>query len=90
MDGEEQPAIQSRLLQPPPAARESRASAQRSVALSRSARLISFELLHPIARGLALATSLTAKYGLTYCDVIPSEGPGSKYVARATACLISV
>ena len=51
----------------------SRPTAQRLVSLALSERLISFRLDHPIAACLELGASLAARYGLTMCEVAPSD-----------------
>jgi DNA-binding transcriptional regulator LsrR (DeoR family) len=52
----------------------SRPSAQRLVSLCRTDGLISFHLNHPIAACMTLAERLNERYGLTHCDVVPSNG----------------
>ena len=51
----------------------SRQSAQRLVSLAISKKLIKVRLDHPIASCMALAEMLTKRYGLQYCDVVPSD-----------------
>ncbi len=51
----------------------SRQSAQRLVSLAISERLIKFELDHPIARCLSLATELERRYGLRLAEVVPTD-----------------
>jgi DNA-binding transcriptional regulator LsrR (DeoR family) len=51
----------------------SRQSAQRLVSLAISRKLIKVRLDHPIASCMALAEALTKRYGLKYCDVVPSD-----------------
>ena len=66
----------------------SRQTVQRLVAFAVSEKLIKFRLDHPIASCAELAASLTARFGLAFCDVTPSdpEAPGSVAgVAVATA-----
>ena len=54
----------------------SRQSAQRLVSLSVSEGLIKVRLDHPIGRCLDLAAQLTSRFGLSHCEVVPSD-PGS-------------
>jgi DNA-binding transcriptional regulator LsrR (DeoR family) len=51
----------------------SRQSAQRLVSLAISKKLIKVRLDHPIASCMALAEALTKRYGLKYCDVVPTD-----------------
>jgi DNA-binding transcriptional regulator LsrR (DeoR family) len=62
----------------------SRPTAQRLVSLCRTDGLLSFRLNHPISAWMSLAARLTARYGLTHCDVVPSGAD-----ARATAAAVS-
>ena len=50
----------------------SRQSAQRLVALSMSEGLVKVRLEHPIARCMELAQGIKKKFGLTFCEVVPS------------------
>ncbi|GGW93244.1 sugar-binding transcriptional regulator [Alteromonas halophila] len=51
----------------------SRQSAQRLVALSISAGLIRVRVEHPIRKCMELATQLQDKFGLSHCEVVPSD-----------------
>jgi DNA-binding transcriptional regulator LsrR (DeoR family) len=51
----------------------SRPSAQRLVSLALSERLITFRLDHPIAACMELAARLVERFGLVFCDVVPSD-----------------
>lgn len=51
----------------------SRQSAQRLVAMAVSERLIKVRMDHPIARCMDLAGALSDRFGLTSCDVVPSD-----------------
>jgi DNA-binding transcriptional regulator LsrR (DeoR family) len=51
----------------------SRQSAQRLVSLSVSAGLVKVRIDHPIAACLEHSRALTAKYGLSFCEVVPSD-----------------
>ncbi len=51
----------------------SRQSAQRLVAMAVSERLVKVRLDHPIARCMDLAVALRQRFGLGYCDVVPSD-----------------
>ena len=62
----------------------SRPTAQRLVALALSERLITFRLDHPIAACMELAARLSDRYGLDYCDVVPSD-PASDSVILGVA-----
>ncbi len=66
----------------------SRQTAQRLVSLAVSERLIKVRLDHPIAKCLDLSRSLSDKYGLRLCEVVPSDpaSPSTTLgVAEATA-----
>jgi len=69
----------------------SRATAQRLVSLCLSERLITFRLEHPIAACMELAARLTEKYGLRFCEVVPTDAAAPTAVAgvaeRAAALL---
>jgi DNA-binding transcriptional regulator LsrR (DeoR family) len=66
----------------------SRQSAQRLVSLAMSEGLVKVRIDHPIAQCLALAKALTERFGLRFCEVVPTD-PGSASttlgVALATA-----
>ena len=51
----------------------SRATAQRLVSLCLSERLITFRLEHPIAACMELAKRLKDRFGLKYCEVVPTD-----------------
>jgi len=51
----------------------SRQSAQRLVAMAVSERLVKVRLDHPIGRCMDLAGALTEKFGLQFCEVVPSD-----------------
>ena len=51
----------------------SRQSAQRLVAMAVSERLVKVRLDHPIAQCMELAHRLTERYGLSRCEVVPSD-----------------
>lgn len=51
----------------------SRQSAQRLVSLAMAEGLVKVHIDHPIARCLDLATQLTERFGLRYCEVVPSD-----------------
>jgi DNA-binding transcriptional regulator LsrR (DeoR family) len=51
----------------------SRQAAQRLVSLAVSEGLVRFRLDHPIAHCLDLSARLTDRFGLTVCDVVPSD-----------------
>lgn len=53
----------------------SRPTAQRLVSLSRSERLITFRLEHPIAACMELARRLADRFELLHADVVPSASP---------------
>ena len=54
----------------------SRPTAQRLVSLALAERLITFRLEHPIAECMELAARLADRFGLIFCDVVPSD-PGA-------------
>lgn len=62
----------------------SRQVAQRLVSLAVSERLVKVWLDHPIAACMDLATQLTEKFGLIYCDIVPSD-PDSDSTVLGTA-----
>jgi len=51
----------------------SRQSAQRLVSLAVSEKLIKVRVDHPIARCMELAETLKARFGLTSCEVVPTD-----------------
>lgn len=51
----------------------SRQSAQRLVSLAVSERLVKVRLDHPLANCLELAARLRDRFGLRYCEVVPSD-----------------
>ncbi len=51
----------------------SRATAQRMVSLCLTQRLITFRLEHPIAACMDLAAQLQDRFGMRYCEVVPSD-----------------
>ncbi|SMH39028.1 sugar-binding transcriptional regulator [Mesorhizobium australicum] len=69
----------------------SRQSAQRLVSLAVAEGLVKVRIDHPIAQCLSLANDLTERFGLSYCEVVPSD-PGSASttlgVAQAVAAEI--
>lgn len=65
----------------------SRQSAQRLVALAVSEKLVKVRLDHPIANCMELANAMIERYGLLFCDVIPSvSDAGNSTVGLAQAC----
>ncbi|MBX3572655.1 MAG: sugar-binding transcriptional regulator [Mesorhizobium sp.] len=69
----------------------SRQSAQRLVSLAVAEGLVKVRIDHPIAQCLSLAKDLTERFGLAFCEVVPSD-PGSNSttlgVAQAVAAEI--
>ncbi|MFH1794100.1 MAG: sugar-binding transcriptional regulator [Pseudomonadota bacterium] len=69
----------------------SRQSAQRLVSLAVAEGLVKVRIDHPIAQCLSLAKDLTERFGLAFCEVVPSD-PGSSSttlgVAQAVAAEI--
>ena len=63
----------------------SRQAAQRLVSLALAEKLIKFRVDHPIAACMALSQALTARYGLRYCEVVPSAGAGGGLASVAVA-----
>ncbi len=51
----------------------SRPAAQRLVALAVAEKLIKFRLDHPVANCMELAQRLLDRFGLAFCDVVPSD-----------------
>jgi len=72
----------------------SRATAQRLVSLCLSERLITFRIEHPIAGCMELAARLKDAFGLSHCDVVPTDPTSPSSLAgiaeRAAALLESV
>jgi DNA-binding transcriptional regulator LsrR (DeoR family) len=66
----------------------SRQTAQRLVALALSEKLVRVQLEHPIAQCMELASSLTHKYGLELCEVVPAD-PGSSSTVLGVAQAIA-
>ena len=65
----------------------SRQSAQRLVSLSVSAGLVKVRIDHPIAACLEHSKALKAKYGLAFCEVVPSDpASDSTTLGIAEAC----
>ncbi|PVH29569.1 sugar-binding transcriptional regulator [Pararhodobacter oceanensis] len=66
----------------------SRQTAQRLVSTAVAEGLIKFRLDHPVANCLHLAAQMKEKFGLSFCEIVPSdpEAPGLLHgVAAATA-----
>jgi DNA-binding transcriptional regulator LsrR (DeoR family) len=63
----------------------SRQAAQRLVSLALSEKLIKFRVDHPIAACMALGQALTERYGLRYCEVVPTGGPDGGLATVAVA-----
>lgn len=63
----------------------SRQAAQRLVSLALSEKLIKFRVDHPIAACMDLGQALTARYGLRYCEVVPSMAPDGGLASVAVA-----
>lgn len=66
----------------------SRQSAQRLVSLAVSEKLVKVRLDHPIARCMELSHAMTERFGLTVCEIVPSdpEAPGAMTgIAQAAA-----
>ncbi|OUL33521.1 DNA-binding transcriptional regulator [Nostoc sp. T09] len=58
----------------------SRQAAQRLVALAVSEKLIKFRLDHPLSECIALAESLRDRFGLSLCEVVPTDaGSGDTF-----------
>ena len=51
----------------------SRQSAQRLVSLAVSEKLIKFRLDHPIARCMELSSRLMERFGLQFCEIVPTD-----------------
>ncbi len=67
----------------------SRPGAQRLIALAREEGLVKVRIDYPVAECMALAAELRRRYGLSLCDVVPSEdgtsGTDTRYLAVAVA-----
>lgn len=72
----------------------SRATAQRLVSLCLAERLITFRLEHPIAACMELAALVKEAFGLTHCEVVPTDPAAPNALTgiaeRAAALLESV
>lgn len=69
----------------------SRPTAQRLVSLAVSERLITFRLDHPIAACLELAARLTERYGLQFCEIVPTDPEATSStlgIAQAAAAFL--
>lgn len=69
----------------------SRQSAQRLVAQAMSAGMVKVRIDHPIADCMTLAAELRARFGLNYCEVVPSDPTTESTtlgIAEATADVI--
>ena len=63
----------------------SRQVAQRLVALAIDSGLVSVSISHPVGRCMELSTRLSERYGLSLCQVVPSQGMESAGINRAVA-----
>ncbi|MBP0616542.1 sugar-binding transcriptional regulator [Jiella mangrovi] len=69
----------------------SRQAAQRLVSHSVAAGLVRVRIDHPIAACLERAESLKARYGLKYCEVVPSDpASASTILGVAEACAVEM
>jgi DNA-binding transcriptional regulator LsrR (DeoR family) len=69
----------------------SRQSAQRLVSLAVAEGLVKVRIDHPIARCLSLANQITDRFGLSFCEVVPSDSGSTSTtlgVAQAVAAEI--
>ncbi len=69
----------------------SRPTAQRLVSLAVSERLITFRLDHPIAACLELAARLTDRFGLQFCEIVPTDPESASStlgIAQAAAAFL--
>ncbi len=65
----------------------SRQAAQRLVSLAVAEKLIKFRLDHPVAGCMALGEEMIARYGLRFCEVVPSDrATPAALPALAAAC----
>lgn len=65
--------------------RVSRPTAQRLVTLALDERLISFRFEHPLVSCMELSEQLRKRYGLLYCDVVPTDLENPKLLAGVAA-----
>ncbi|KFK94629.1 MULTISPECIES: sugar-binding transcriptional regulator [unclassified Serratia (in: enterobacteria)] len=63
----------------------SRQVAQRLVALAIDSGLISVNISHPVGHCMELSARLSERYGLSLCQVVPSQGMDSAGLNRAVA-----
>jgi DNA-binding transcriptional regulator LsrR (DeoR family) len=64
----------------------SRQAAQRLVALAVSEKLIQFRLDHPLCECIALAEALRDKFGLSLCEVVPSDAGSGETLNGIGVC----
>jgi DNA-binding transcriptional regulator LsrR (DeoR family) len=63
----------------------SRPAAQRLVALAHESGIVKVRIYHEIGNCLELAKSLTDRYKLVHCEVVPSNGDGPDQILRKIA-----
>jgi DNA-binding transcriptional regulator LsrR (DeoR family) len=64
----------------------SRQAAQRLVALAVSEKLIKFRLDHPLSECIALAESLRDRFGLSLCEVVPTDAGNGDTLNGISVC----
>ncbi|BAY49762.1 hypothetical protein SAMD00079811_73910 [Scytonema sp. HK-05] len=64
----------------------SRQAAQRLVALAVSEKLIKFRLDHPLSECIALAEALRDKFGLSLCEVVPTDAGSGETFNGISVC----
>ncbi|WP_088742426.1 sugar-binding transcriptional regulator [Cobetia sp. QF-1] len=63
----------------------SRPGVQRLLALARQERLVKISIDHPIAGSMAMSDALVERFGLSFCDVVPSDTQSRDSIAEFLA-----
>ena len=66
----------------------SRPGVQRLLALARQEGLVKVHIDHPLASCMAMADALVSRFGLSFCDVVPSD-PDSRDLRDTTSHFIA-
>ena len=63
----------------------SRPGVQRLLSLARQERLVKISIDHPVASSMALSDTLVEHFGLSFCDVVPSDTQSPESIAEYLA-----
>ncbi|MDH2375114.1 sugar-binding transcriptional regulator [Cobetia sp. 3AK] len=63
----------------------SRPGIQRLLSLARQERLVKISIDHPVASSMALSDALVERFGLSFCDVVPSDTQSPESIAEYLA-----